>query len=177
MPDFLQSLAYPSSTRTVALGTRVTVGSYELGLVLGDASGNEFELEFTYGRFSEAFAVTAGIPTALLFHATYGNFCFVKTYASAQAYSFRGITPLYSVAPAAGDYGWIQTGGLNGWAITTSEAIAAGTFAKHTGSGTTIEEVDSDAERENAFLLCLNAVGSATASAVGDFWIGSPIGM
>jgi hypothetical protein len=169
--DILKSIKTPSDSASAPLGYKMWVGSHSLGLVLGDGSKNEFALEFVYGRFAEAFLVTGGIPAYAVYDATYGYFCFTDTYVA--GYGLKGITPTYTVAPTAGQYGWIQCGGLNGWALTTSEAAAVNAVLTPVSAATTVESADSDAERMLGIGVLLGpALGAGGATGVGSVMIG-----
>jgi hypothetical protein len=175
--DILSSIKTPSDSASAPLGYKMWVGSHSLGLVINDGSKNEFALEFIYGRFSQAFAATGGLPAYVHYDATYGNFCFSDVNEAAYDKTCVGITPAFTAAVTAGQYGWVQCGGLNGWALTTSEAAAVGQALVPVNGATTVEATDSDAESIKAVGILLGpAVASATTTLVGTVWIGGIYG-
>lgn len=107
---------------TCPLGTVVMADSMHLGLVLADASQRNFAMKFTYVRFGATIAA-AGYCCQWLYDATYLSGTVTGTYTAAAVYANAGIS--ISAVATAGLYGWIQSGGLNGWAVTAAAAAVA----------------------------------------------------
>lgn len=107
---------------TCPLGTHLYCGSYQLGLALADASQREFMMRFTYVRFGATIAA-AGYACQWLYDSTYLSGTVTGTYTAAAVYANAGFS--ISAVATAGLYGWIQSGGLNGWAVTAAAAAVA----------------------------------------------------
>lgn len=122
--DIMQQLTSNAGNTepTAPLGTHVYCGSFQLSLALADASQREFAMRFTYVRFGATIAA-AGYACQWLYDATYLSGTVTGTFTAAAVYANAGIS--ISAVATAGLYGWIQSGGLNGWAVTTAAAAVA----------------------------------------------------
>lgn len=118
----LTGQTYSNGLIPAPLNSPIRVSSRGLGLVNGDSTGREFMLTLMYVRFAATVA-SAGRPVAMINDGTYGNGSVTSTYAAALVYSVCGIS--CHAVTAAGDYGFIQVGGLNGWAVTAAAAAVA----------------------------------------------------
>ncbi len=128
-------------------------------------SGVEAHVECTYCRFAAAVG-GAGIPLARMYDATYLHYCVTGTWAAGIAYAFGGISLIGGYV--AGDYGWVQTGGLNIVAVAGAAAISAGAKVCHNEAGTSVKEASTDALRVKYFGILDNALGGAGNIPIGQ---------
>ena len=137
------ALTFSNGLIPCPLGTIVTVSAKSLGLVLGDSTGRDWELKMMFVRFKATIAA-AGYPVQFTSDATYGYHS-VAGYTAALIYNNAGISA-HAVA-AAGDYGFIQCGGLNGWAVTTAAAAVAIGDILYPSGANELSVAGSDANR------------------------------
>lgn len=114
------------NNQTAPLGAVCEISNRGLGITpsitMLDLKVREFAMRFVYCQFSAAVA-SAGRCCHMIGDATYGYGCATSTWAAIQAYNNIGIS--ISAIAAAGDWGWVQCGGLNGWAVTAAVAAVA----------------------------------------------------
>lgn len=153
---------------TAPLGAIFMASSMELGLLLSDASKRDFMLTYMYVRFAETVS-GAGQPVQVAYDATYLAHSIYKTYAAARDYSAAGIS-VHAVV-AAGDYGIIQVGGLNGWAIAGATAAAAGDVG-YISATNAVSAAATDANRLKKLGVYERIQAGAGAIPVGEFCVG-----
>lgn len=164
---------YTNGLTPAPLHARTNVSAKSLGLVLGDSTGRDWLLSLMFVRFATTVAA-AGQPVGMSKDATYGCGAVTATYNANMSYSTVGIS-CHAVA-AAGDYGFIQVGGLNGWAVTAAAAaIAIGDVLYW--SGTTIVSVAAtDANRLRRVAIAHEVDADGGVSTVGAMMI-APTGI
>lgn len=140
----LTGQTYTNGLTPAPLGAVISVSAKSLGLVLGDSTGRDWLITLMFVRFSAA-VVSAGRCCHFTSDATYGYHCVTSTFNAALTYGNAGIST--AAVTAAGDYGFIQIGGLNGWAMTaTAAALAIGDVLYPTATNV-VTLADTDAKR------------------------------
>jgi hypothetical protein len=142
--EFPTALTFSNGLLPCPLGSIAKVSAKSLGLVLGDTTGRDWLITLMFVRF-KATVASAGRVCHFTSDSTYGYHCVTSTWDSTLTYNNAGIS-CHAVA-AAGDYGVIQVGGLNGWAMTAAAAaIAIGDIVYPTATNE-ISVADTDAKR------------------------------
>lgn len=165
--DIMRSLTSPMTGMSYGanlpapLGATVRVSAKSLGLVLGGALACDWIITLMFVRFSAA-VTSAGRVCHWTSDATYGYGCVTSTWASTLTYSNAGISA--HAVTAAGDYGFIQVAGMNGWVMTaTAAALAIGDVLYPTATNV-VTLADTDAKRVQRIgtNMLVDADGGAT---------------
>ena len=159
--EFPTALTFTDGVLPCPLGSIAKVSAKSLGLVLGDSTGRDWLITLQFVRFSATVA-GAGRVCHYTSDATYSYHCVTSTFAAALVYNNAGIS-CHAVA-AAGDYGIIQVGGLNGWAMTAAAAaVAIGDVLYPTATNeVSVAATDANRAKKVGIAEVVDANGGAT---------------
>ena len=171
--DPMTAQTYTSGATPAPLGAVCRVSAKSLGLILGDSTGRDWLITLMFVRF-KATVAGAGRPVAYTSDATYGYHSVTSTYAAGLVYASLGIS-CHAVA-AAGDYGFVQIGGLNGWAVTTAAAAVAIGDVLYWSATNELTVAASDANRLKRVAVATEVDADGGALPVGSVMV-NPVGL